>query len=78
MSYQLRVINYELKLLVLKLLRVYKGYVSWGYNCRMIPTCSEYTYEAVKKYGVRKGLWLGFLRILKCHPGGKSGIDLLK
>jgi len=44
----------------------------------MIPTCSEYTYEAVEKYGVIKGLWFGFLRVLRCRPGGKGGIDLLE
>lgn len=63
---------------ILKVLVFYKKYVSRGNYCRMIPTCSEYTYEAVEKYGVVKGLWLGFKRVLKCHPWGKSGIDLLK
>jgi len=43
--------------------------------CRFHPTCSNYTYEAVDRYGVIKGLYLGFLRILKCHPWNKGGID---
>ncbi|HNZ84332.1 MAG TPA: membrane protein insertion efficiency factor YidD [Candidatus Woesebacteria bacterium] len=64
--------------LVLKLLVWYKKYISRGENCRFIPSCSEYTYEAVKKYGVVKGLGLGWKRIWRCRPGGKSGIDLLK
>lgn len=36
--------------------------------CRFTPTCSEYTYEAIKKYGAIKGGILGIKRILKCHP----------
>jgi len=67
-----------MRTVVLWVLRVYKKYISRGYNCRMVPNCSEYTYEAVEKYGVIKGLRLGMVRILKCHPWGKSGIDLLK
>ena len=67
-----------MKKLVLKAIRFYKKYISTGHYCRMIPTCSEYTYEAVEKYGVIKGLILGGKRILKCNPWGKGGIDLLK
>jgi putative membrane protein insertion efficiency factor len=67
-----------MKKLVLRTLIFYKKYISAGNYCRMIPTCSEYAYEAVEKYGATKGLWLGFKRTLKCHPWGKSGIDLLK
>ncbi len=67
-----------LKLGVLKLIKFYKRFVSRGYSCRMIPNCSEYTYEAVEKYGVMKGGWLGLRRVLRCHPWGQSGVDLLK
>jgi len=67
-----------MKQIILNLLRFYKQYISNGNYCRMMPTCSEYTYEAVEKYGAVKGLWLGLGRTLKCHPWGKSGIDLLK
>ena len=66
------------KKIVLKILVFYKKYLSQGYNCRFIPTCSEYTYEAVERYGVVKGLFLGSKRLIKCHPWGKGGIDLLK
>jgi len=66
------------KKIVLRILVFYKKYISKGEHCRFIPTCSEYTYEAVKKYGVIKGLWLGLKRVSKCRPGGGSGIDLLK
>ena len=67
-----------MKKVVLKVLVFYKKYISVGNYCRMIPTCSQYTYEAVEKYGTVKGLWLGTKRTLKCHPWGKSGIDLLE
>lgn len=63
---------------VLFLLKAYKKYISKGYNCRFVPSCADYTYEAVEKYGVLKGLYLGFRRILRCHPWGGSGIDLVK
>lgn len=43
--------------------------------CRFTPTCSEYTYQAVKKYATGRGLWLGFKRILRCHPWNKGGFD---
>lgn len=67
-----------MKKAVLKMLIFYKKYLSRGNYCRMIPSCSEYTYQAVEKYGTGKGLWLGFKRVLKCHPWGKSGVDLLE
>jgi uncharacterized protein len=67
-----------MKKMVLKILVFYKKYLSFGYTCRFIPSCSEYTYEAVEKYGVIKGLFLGLKRVLRCHPGGKSGIDLVE
>lgn len=60
------------KIIVLKLLVWYKKYISRGNNCRFVPSCSEYTYEKVKKHGVVKGLWMGFLRILKCNPWSKT------
>ena len=46
-----------------------------GNNCRFLPTCSEYTKEAIIKFGLIKGISLGFKRIVKCHPLGKSGHD---
>lgn len=45
--------------------------------CRFYPTCSEYTKQAITKYGVIKGLWLGLKRISKCHPLNPGGYDPL-
>lgn len=47
-------------------------------NCRFYPSCSKYTYIAVSKYGTIKGLFLGFKRILHCHPFFKGGFDPVK
>jgi putative membrane protein insertion efficiency factor len=46
--------------------------------CRFYPTCSEYTRQAVLKYGVMMGLLKGLQRILRCHPWGGSGNDPVK
>jgi len=45
----------------------------WG--CKFYPTCSEYTYQAIAKYGVFKGTWFGFKRLIRCHPFSKGGHD---
>jgi len=44
-------------------------------SCRYTPTCSQYAVEALQKYGLFKGGWLAFRRILRCHPWGGSGYD---
>ncbi|MDR1344603.1 MAG: membrane protein insertion efficiency factor YidD [Tannerellaceae bacterium] len=44
-------------------------------SCRYVPTCSEYTMQALKKHGPVKGLLLAVKRILRCHPWGGSGYD---
>ncbi|MBP9477722.1 MAG: membrane protein insertion efficiency factor YidD [Sebaldella sp.] len=49
-----------------------------GRRCRFYPTCSEYTKQAIEKYGLFKGTYLGVRRILKCHPFHKGGYDPLK
>lgn len=46
--------------------------------CRFTPTCSDYTYQAVEKYGAVKGLFLGIKRIVRCHPWNKGGFDPVK
>ncbi len=65
------------------LINLYKKYVSpifhyLGFDCKFYPTCSEYTRQAIEKYGVIKGTFLGIKRILKCNPFSKGGYDPLK
>ena len=67
-----------MKKIVLKILVFYKRYISQGNHCRFVPSCSEYCYQAVDKYGVVKGLFLGLKRVMRCNPLGKGGIDLVK
>lgn len=61
-----------MKRIILELLRFYKRYISVGRHCRFDPSCSVYTHQAVEKYGVTKGLWLGIIGFLHCHPWGKG------
>ena len=66
-----------MKKIILLLIRFYQKYISifLGKNCRFIPTCSAYTYEAIERFGVLKGGFLGIKRILKCHPWHPGGFD---
>ena len=50
---------------------------SKGINCKYYPTCSEYTKQAIEKYGCIKGIIKGIFRILKCNPFSKGGYDPL-
>lgn len=68
---------------IIFLIKLYKKYVSnifhlLGIDCKFYPTCSEYTRQAVEKYGTIKGIYLGIKRILKCNPFSKGGYDPLK
>jgi hypothetical protein len=59
-------------------LSCYKFYLSvlFGGSCRFEPTCSRYAYEAVERFGVARGVWLGLKRLLRCHPlSQKYGYD---
>lgn len=53
---------------------IFKGKFPHGF-CRFYPTCSEYTYQAIEKYGIFKGGMLGTYRILRCNPFSKGGYD---
>ena len=44
-------------------------------SCRFAPSCSDYMLVAVRRFGLRKGGWLGLCRICRCHPWGGSGCD---
>jgi uncharacterized protein len=48
-----------------------------GRQCRHMPSCSEYTIEAIRRHGAWPGSWMGFSRICRCRPGGTSGLDLV-
>jgi putative membrane protein insertion efficiency factor len=70
-----------MKDLVIGILRFYKRNISpvfenlFGKACRFTPSCSQYTIEALEKFGLTKGLRLGFKRFLRCHPWGGAGWD---
>jgi hypothetical protein len=75
-----------MKKAILSLIRLYQKTISPDHGplsggkqhvCRYHPTCSQYTYEAVSKYGVIKGLGKGSWRILRCNPFSKGGNDPL-
>lgn len=70
----------KMKFLVLDLLGVYKAMVSpfLPPACRFEPSCSEYTKEAVEKYGALRGTWMGVKRILRCQPFCEGGHDPVK
>ena len=66
--------------ILIKFIKIYKYLVSplIGPSCRYLPTCSEYSIEALKTYGFSKGLLLSLKRIMSCHPWGNSGFDPVK
>ncbi|AQU06070.1 membrane protein insertion efficiency factor YidD [Dehalococcoides mccartyi] len=66
-----------MKKLALKLIRLYQNTYSKAApsSCRFIPTCSQYTYEAIERFGIFKGIWLGVKRLSRCHPLNKGGYD---
>ena len=72
-----------MKKLIIFFIKIYKKIISpifssCGIHCKYYPTCSDYTVQAVEKYGVIKGCLLGVKRILKCNPFSKGGYDPLK
>lgn len=72
-----------MKNLLLWLINGYQKHISlWleskNVHCKFYPTCSEYTKQAIQKYGAIRGVFLGIRRILRCNPFSKGGYDPLK
>jgi putative membrane protein insertion efficiency factor len=68
-----------MKNIALFLIRSYQVFISplVGGHCRFYPSCSSYTYQAINKHGLLKGIFLGGKRLLKCHPFHPGGVDLI-
>ena len=65
------------KSLVLWAIRAYQKTISRGLPpaCRFVPSCSEYAWQAIDRYGLLKGCWLAISRLLRCHPFHPGGFD---
>jgi len=70
--------------ILIKIIKGYKFFISplFGHSCRYLPTCSEYSIEALEEFGLAKGTFMSIKRILSCHPikflGGGDGFDPVK
>ena len=66
--------------ILIKIIKGYKFLISplIGNSCRYLPTCSDYSIEALKEFGLVKGIYVSIKRILSCHPWGKGGFDPVK
>jgi len=78
-----------MKHLALFLIKFYQKYLSFDNGlakhlfltdkaCRFQPTCSEYSYQAIEKYGILRGGWRGLKRVIRCHPWSQGGKDPVK
>ena len=73
-------IQYIWSLIFIFPIKLYKLFISpmLPNTCRHLPTCSDYTIEAIQEFGVLKGIYKGTVRILRCNPLGTSGFDPVK
>ena len=72
-----------MKKIFIFLIKFYQKHISYwleekNIKCKYYPTCSEYSRQAIEKYGIGKGSFLSVKRILKCNPFSKGGYDPLK
>ncbi len=69
-----------MRFVLIFLLKAYKVAISplLPPSCRFTPTCSVYAMEAIQKYGAIKGGWMGFRRLMRCHPFHSGGYDPVK
>ena len=67
-----------MKKIFIKMIDIYRKFISpiLGNNCRFYPACSEYAQISIDKYGIIKGLFKAFVRILRCNPFCSGGTDL--
>lgn len=65
------------KSILILMIRAYQFLLSpiLGENCRHVPTCSQYSVQAIKEWGSLKGLWISLKRIFRCNPWGTKGYD---
>lgn len=84
----MKYISYYLKKILISLIKVYQKTLSFDHSplkvfyphgfCRFNPTCSQYSIEAIDKYGPIKGSFKAIWRVLRCNPFNKGGNDPIK
>ncbi len=69
-----------MKYLGVAAIKIYQLFISplLPSSCRFYPSCSEYTLQSIEKFGLFKGAWKGFVRLVKCHPFHSGGYDPVK
>jgi putative membrane protein insertion efficiency factor len=72
-----RIIDFPFRWTAIGLIQLYRYTLSafMGRNCRHLPTCSEYTMDAMRRFGFWPGGWMGAARLWRCRPGGTHGYD---
>ncbi|MBC7233374.1 MAG: membrane protein insertion efficiency factor YidD [Chloroflexi bacterium] len=66
-----------MKQIVLALIKFYQKHISSALppSCRFVPSCSQYAYEAIARYGLWRGGWMAIRRLSRCHPLNPGGYD---